>query len=475
MIMNKQFCIAVICGMAAFAAPASETAHPNIILMMADDLGYGDTGFNGNKIIKTPNLDMLADRGVTLTHFYAGNSVCSPTRATCLTGRHHDRMGIFGANQGHLPEQEITLAKMLKGKGYTTGHFGKWHLGTLSKTSSSKGKKRKPELNYAPPWERDYDVSFVVESAVCTWNPGLGKRAKNNPFYENGVALDGNDESLLGGAGRVVGDRVVPFIEKAATAQTPFLAVVWFNAPHEDVEAGPDYLKRYEGYGEAAHFYGCITEMDEQVGRIFQTLEKTGTADNTLIFFCSDNGPEGKEIKGRHAGTTAGLRGRKRALYDGGVRVPAFAVWPGHIEPGTRNDAILSTLDYFPTIKNIVNYQMPDARPLDGEDILPILTGKKAKRSKAIPFRYAGGKASSLVKDGYKFVLPTHELFDLSKDRAEEHNLASSMPEKAADMERELIAFFENVKKNHAGGDYNDPDFKPVAPWRTFTERKKTK
>lgn len=465
----------LIAGMVLVAGAQAEE-RPNIILMMADDLGYGDTGFNGNTIIQTPHLDALAEKGVVLSHFYSGNSVCSPTRATCLTGRHHDRMGIYTANKGHLPKQEITLARMLKEKGYTTGHFGKWHLGTLSRTESSKGKGRKPKLNYAPPWERDYDVSLVTESAICTWNPGLGKRAKGNPFYENGVALDGNDESLKGGAARVVVDRAVPFIEKAAADKKPFFAVVWFHAPHEDIEAGPDYLKMYEGHGDAAHFYGCITELDEQVGRIVQTLEKTDQADNTLIFFCSDNGPEGKEPKGRRAGTTDGLRGRKRALYDGGVRVPAFAVWPGKIKPGMRNDATLSTLDYFPTIGNIVDYTMPDARPIDGENVLPVLTGKQAKRARAVPFRFSGG-TSSLVKDGYKFLLPARELYDLSKDRSEENNLASAMPERASEMERELIEFFQGAETSHAGGDYNDPSFKPVDAWKPLkTERgKKTK
>ncbi len=456
----------------------AESTKPNIVLMMCDDLGYGDTGFNGNTIIQTPHMDALSKRGVVLTHFYSGNSVCSPTRGTCLTGLHHDRYGIYTANKGHLPKQEITLAKMLKEKGYTTGHFGKWHLGTLSKTMSSKGERRKPELNYAPPWERDYDASFVTESAVTTWNPGIGKRAKNNPFFENGVELDGNDESLKGGAARVVVDRAVPFIEKAAANKQPFLAVVWFHAPHEDIEAGPDYLKMYEGHGDAAHFYGCITELDEQVGRIAQTLKKTGTADNTLIFFCSDNGPEGKAPKGRRAGTTDGLRGRKRALYDGGVRVPAFAVWPGTIEPGTSSDSILTTLDYFPTIQNLVGYSMPDNRPVDGENILPILTEQMEKRRKAIPFRYGSG-TSSLVKDGYKFLLPSRELYDLSKDRPEENNLSAAMPEKTSEMEQELITFFKSVEQSQSGADYNDPSFKPVDAWKPLkTEagaKKKTK
>ncbi|MBK1879722.1 sulfatase-like hydrolase/transferase [Pelagicoccus mobilis] len=432
---------------------------------MADDLGYGDTGFNGNTLINTQHMDRLAERGVVLTHFYSGNSVCSPTRATCLTGRHHDRMGIWTANAGHLPNEEITLARMLKEKGYATGHFGKWHLGTLSKTESSKGAKRKPALNFAPPWLRDYDASFVTESAVSTWDPGLGKRAIGNPFYENGVAVDGEDESLRGGAARVVVDRMVPFIEDAAEEGKPFFTVCWFHAPHEDIAAGPEYLKMYEGHAEGAHYYGCITEMDEQVGRIVDTLEKTGQFENTLIFFCSDNGPEGKEAKGRRMGVTDGLRGRKRALHDGGVRVPAFAVWPGKIEAGTRNDSILTTLDYFPTIADIVGYEMPDDRPIDGENVLDILQGEREWRSKSIPFRFSS-KNSSIIRGKYKLLLPEHELYDLSKDRAERKNLANMKPELVSEMKKELASFFESVEKSHAGGDYLGDSYKPVDKWR---------
>ncbi|WP_111709775.1 sulfatase family protein [Lutibacter citreus] len=445
----------------------SQSKKPNIILMMADDMGYGDTGFNGNKIIKTPNLDALSKKGMILNHFYSGNSVCSPTRATLLTGRHHDRMGVFSANRGHLPKQEITIAKMLKEKGYTTGHFGKWHLGTLSKTESSKGASRKPVLNFAPPWLRDYDTSFVTESAVTTWNPGIGVRAKNNPFYENGIALKGEgNESLMGGAARVVVDRVVPFIEKAVDNKKPFLSVVWFHAPHQNVEAGPEYLKMYEGYNEAAHFYGCITELDEQVGRIVETLKKTNQLDNTIIFFCSDNGPEGGKASGRTAGTTNGLRGRKRSLYEGGVRVPAFAVWPGIIRENTESSTVMSTLDYLPTIQNIVNYDMPDNRPIDGQNILPILKGKENKRSKSVVFRYSGG-TTSIVKDGYKLLFPARELYDVSKDRSEENNIAKSMPKRAKEMEEELLQTFESIEKSQSGADYNDSTFKPVEKWES--------
>ncbi len=457
----------LLCLLAAAGSFAEN--KPNIILMMADDLGYGDTGFNGNKIIKTPHLDQMAKDGVKLTHFYAGGPVCSPTRGTCLTGRHYYRYGIWSANQGHLPRQEITLAKMLKEQGYTTGHFGKWHLGTLSKTHSTKGPKRNPEVNYAPPWERDYDRSFVVESSVMTWNPGSDK----NPFYNDGVPLAGDDPTLLGGAGRVVVDRVIPFMEQAVKSETPFLAVVWFNAPHEPIKAGPDYLKMYEGYGEAAHFYGCITEMDEQVGRIRANLREWGVADNTLIFFCSDNGPEGKAPKGKKAGTTAGLRGRKRSLYDGGVRVPALVEWPGKLTPGSVINVPCSTLDYFPTIAKLTHYQVPDQRPIDGQDMMPIVAGKTDQRTKAIPFRSKGG--ATLVKEGYKLVLPRGELYDQSKDWSEENNIASAYPERVAQMTQELMKDLESMKRSHAGQDYNDSSFKPTDEWNVFGKGKKRK
>jgi len=441
--------------------------QPNIILMMADDLGYGDTGFNGNKIIKTPHLDQMATDGVTLTHFYAGGPVCSPTRGTCLTGRHYYRYGIFSANIGHLPKQEITVARILKEQGYTTGHFGKWHIGTLSKTHSTKGESRKPAENFAPPWERDYDRSFVVESSVATWNPGSDK----NPFYEDGVPLPADDKSLLGGAARVVVDRAIPFMEKAVKNDTPFLAVVWFNAPHEPIKAGPDYLKMYEGHGEAAQYYGCITELDEQVGRIRKSLRDWGVADNTLLFFCSDNGPEGKAAKGKKAGVTAGLRGRKRALYDGGVRVPALAEWPGKLKAGSVVNIPCSTLDYFPTIGKLTGYEMPDARPIDGQDMMPLISGKTGKREKAIPFRAKGN--ATLVKDRYKLVLPKGELYDLSKDWSEENNIASAHPERVELMTKELMAYLENMKKSHAGDDYNDPSYKPLDEWNAFRRGKK--
>lgn len=459
-----KFTLLLLTPLLAMPVLARDATSPNFILMMADDLGYGDTGFNGNAIIKTPNLDQLARDGALLRHFYSVGPVCSPTRASFLTGRHYYRLGVYTANFGNLRAEEITLAKMLKSKGYTTGHFGKWHLGTLSKSNSSKGESRKPELNYSPPWERDYDRSFVTESAVTTWNPGIGPRAKNNPFYEDGIALEGSDPSLLGGAARVVVDRAIPFIEQAVADDKPFLAVVWFHAPHENIEAGPEYLAMYPGHGDAAHFYGCITELDEQVGRIREKLEELGIAGNTMITFCSDNGPEGNEPEGRRAGVTNGLRGRKRSVYDGGVRVPALAVFPGKIKPGTVMDSPLSTLDYLPTIARLVDYEMPDQRPIDGEDIMPILTGERQLRGKSIPFRYNSN--ATLVKDRFKLVLPEGELYDLTSDWSESRDIAPDHPELVDAMRRELLQYLQSFEASHAGADYDAPGFAPTESWR---------
>ena len=462
--MNRTlFLITIIATVAvALTARADDPKRPNIVLMMADDLGYGDTGFNGNKIILTPHLDQMAEDGVKLTHFYAGGPVCSPTRGTFLTGRHYYRYGIWSANVGHLPDQEITLARMLKSKGYTTGHFGKWHVGTLSKTHSTKGPGRKPAENFAPPWERDYDRSFVVESSVSTWDPGSDK----NPFYDDSVPLAGDDQSLLGGAARVVVDRAIPFMEQAVKNDTPFLAVVWFNAPHEPIKAGPDYLAMYKGYGEAAHYFGCITELDEQVGRIRKRLKDLGVANNTLLCFCSDNGPEGKSPKGKKAGVTAGLRGRKRSLYDGGVRVPALAEWPRKIEAGLVVNTPCSTLDYFPMVANLTDYQMPDDRPIDGQDLMPILMGHTTNREKAIPFRSRGN--ATIVKDQHKLVLPKGELYNLSDDWSEKNNIASAHPDRVKLMTAELMKYLDSMQKSHAGEDYNDLSFKPLDEWNSL-------
>ena len=352
---------------------------------------------------------------------------------------------------------------MLKECGYITGHFGKWHLGTLSKEFSAKGPRRMPEIHYAPPWERDYDRSFVTESAVATWNPTRHDRYENNPYWEDGKVAKQN---LNGCDSRIIMDRVLPFVAKASNENIPFLAVVWFHAPHVPVVAGPDYLAMYGGMGDAAHYYGCITAMDEQVGRLQATLNELNESNNTLVLFCSDNGPEGKNSQGLTAGVTGGLRGRKRSVYEGGVRVPAFACWPGTISPGRLINTPLSTLDYLPTIQGLIGYQMKDNRPIDGVDILPILTGESNTRP-PIPFRVA--KTASLIDGQYKLVIrdysgATAELYDLTKNPTESLSLAEKFPQRVSRMTSVLQTIEASLQKSQSGADYGS-DYQPADKW----------
>ncbi|MCX6940191.1 MAG: sulfatase-like hydrolase/transferase [Verrucomicrobia bacterium] len=380
--------IATLC-----AAEPATASRPNIILMMADDLGWGDPGFNGNTVIKTPHLDAMAKAGLRFDRFYSGAPVCSPTRGTVLTGRHPYRYGIWTANEGHLRKQEVSLPEILKAQGYTTGHYGKWHLGTLDPHFSGKGAGRDAAKNFMTPAMKGSDDWFATEYGVRLWDPFTDAAA--NPYYYNGKL---ETENLAGDDSRVLMDRAIPFIRKAAAAKTPFLAVIWFHAPHEPVVAGPEYLKMYPGLSEGEqHYYGCITALDEQVGRLRKELRDLGVADNTLVWFTSDNGPEGNTgDAGRQRGSAGSLRGRKRSLWEGGVRVPGLVEWPARIQPGTVTNVPCSTLDYFPTTLELLGFKMKGLpEPIDGVSLVPLFAGKMTERPTPIPFETIGGTGSN--------------------------------------------------------------------------------
>jgi arylsulfatase A-like enzyme len=458
--------------------------RPNIIFILADDMGYGDVGFNGNQIIKTPSLDAMAREGIRFTRFYAGGPVCSPTRGTCLTGRHYFRYGIFSASVGYLPAEEITMAKICKSLGYTTGHFGKWHIGCMSKTGPTMPEYKEDRLRkYAPPWERDYDESFATECNVPTWNPAANlenyKWVFRLPFWHNGKI---ETENLQGPAARVIMDRAIPFIRRAAKNNQPFFATVWFHEPHEPVVAGPEYRAMYKEFSEGEqHYYGCITAMDEQIGRLRKELRDLGIAEDTMVWFCSDNGPEGMTGKGEQGwcrnsrGVTAGLRGRKRSLFDGGLVGPAVLEWPGHAEPGRAVDMPCSTLDYFPTIREVLGFRMPDKRPIDGVSLVPLINGKMSRRPRPIPFWFVkaskrkmhGSPTIALVDNNFKFLTNLskdgHEdmLFDLAKDPAEQNNIIAEHLKLAAEFKAGLKKWTQSCRLSHSGADYGIP-FTPV-------------
>ena len=482
------FLLPLLC--APFPAIGAGSATPNIVLVMCDDLGWGDTGFNGNQIIKTPHLDNMAADGLRFTRFYAAAPVCSPTRGSVLTGRHPYRYGIYYANTGHMKKEEVTLAELLRKKGYRTGHFGKWHLGTLTKSvnEANRGGPRGAK-HYSPPQDNGFDTCFSTESKVPTWDPmwtpkkhSGGSSRKNwwqpledtsgmipygtNYWDHKGKQVTGN---LRGANSRVIMDRAVPFIESAAKAGQPFLAVVWFHTPHLPVVAGPKHAAMYKGFDDyKKHYYGCISAMDEQVGRLRKTLKNAGVANNTMLWFSSDNGPEGNDSA---PGKTGGFRGRKRSLYEGGVRVPGLLEWPAVIKPGSSTDFPAGTIDCLPTILGAIGMKMPDARPTDGIDLRPVTEGKLKERPGGIGFQSAG--TASYVTHRFKLVSPKAnkkkkntlpkagsiqlELYDLINDPHEKKNIAADHQPLVRELHLKLKQWQQSCASSDAGDDYHKP------------------
>lgn len=466
-VVNRRGFLRYMAGTIAMGLPGNcfskqkDKDKPNVILCMADDLGWGDPGFNGNSIIKTPHLDAMVKAGLRFSRFYAAAPVCSPTRGSCLTGRHPYRYGVFSANVGHLPEDEITLAEALKTQGYATGHFGKWHLGTL--TTMEKDSNRggpKGAKHYSPPWRNGFDVCFSTEAKVPTWDP-MKKPETDEPYGTSYWQEDGTRQTqyLDGDDSRVIMDRVIPFVRKAADEGKPFLAVVWFHAPHLPVIAGPKYKNMYAQYSEdEQHYYGCVTAMDAQMGRLRRELSAMQIADNTMLWFCSDNGPEGKDGKhGRTRGSAGPFRGRKRSLLEGGVRVPALLEWPAHIKGGQVTDVPCCTSDYYPTVLDVLGLEIEgQPQPIDGVSLLPLIEGKMTRRP--LPIGFESGNQVSFVDNRYKIYSrdrgKTYMLFDLIKDPGETKDLSAEKPQILQDMKAALEQWRKSCKDSLAGKDY---------------------
>jgi len=446
--------------------------RPNVIFLMADDLGYGDVGFNGNDLVKTPNLDRMAAAGLRFTRFYSVGPMCSPTRACVQTGRHCMRFGMIGVNLGKLPKGEINLPQIAKSKGYTTGHFGKWHLGTLTKDPERAGPAPATCVErYAPPWQRHYDTTFATVTNVATWDPldDTGLRSKHRcHFWSNGI--EENDVGS-GSAEKIIMDRAIDFASKAVAAAQPFLATIWFYGPHSPTRAGKELRDLYPGQPLGhQHYLGSITSIDNEVGRLRASLQQLGVEKNTLIFFCADNGPEGtgtpkpeyNPYDGAHYGSAGGFRGRKRHLYNGGVCVPAFAYWPDGIAGQRTIDASVCTLDYLPTLAALLGYEMPDSRPLDGVNILPVFKAGAWKRDRFIPFASGRKKTfptASVISGEHKLLLwfdrnREDELYHLASDPEEKRNLVGQRPDVAATLKKELMGWLESARHSYAKGDY---------------------
>ncbi len=487
--LTRIFVAIIAASIAVMPALSKDRQKPNIIFVMADDLGWGDVGFNGNEIVKTPHLDKMANSGLKLDRFYAASSICSPTRASTLTGRHPWRQGILAAHTSGLRTAELTIAEIAKEEDYTTGIFGKWHIGWVKPDEvSSRG-------HYSPPWHHGFDQSFVTTSAVPTWDPAKtpkgwskwgakeGEVWKNYPYVENGKVIKDNME---GDDSRVIMDRAIPFIEKAAKTDTPFLTCIWFHTPHEPVVAGPEYRAMYSEHSEEAqHYYGCITAMDDQMGRLQAKLEELKIADNTLIIFTSDNGPSSSVTK-KGIASAGPFRGTKHTIYEGGLRVPTFLYWPSKIKKGQRSDAMTGTVDILPTVSSLLEYRKgkKSKNPLDGVSLTPLIEGKPFAPKRSLFFGYQrlykGVKTMALTDGRYKILRrPTPEgespftkmpdfdhaelwqanalyaLYDLQEDPGETNDLKSKMPERFAQMMKQLQEADFEYQLSREGNDYS--------------------
>ena len=343
-------CLWVLIVGAAYAR--SPVGRPNIILCMADDQGWGDVGYAGHPVLKTPHLDAMAARGLRFDRFYAAAPVCTPTRGSVLTGRHPNRFGCF--SWGHsLRPQEVTLAEALKGLGYATGHFGKWHVGSVHKGSP------------VNPGASGFDVWLSAPNFF-----------DNDPILSReGVAVETAGESSM-----VTVEAALDFIRKQAADQRPFLAIVWFGSPHAPHRAAEEDLAHYADQDQRLrHFYGEITGLDRAVGKLRAALRELGLAENTLLWYCSDNG-------GLNGLGVTGGREHKGSIYEGGLRVPAIVEWPARIPRPQVTDLPANTSDIFPTLLEITGMEPKAGLPLDGISLVPLLDGGMRTRPRPMGF-----------------------------------------------------------------------------------------
>lgn len=426
-------------------AATSFAASPNIILFLADDLGYGDLGCFGHPIIKSPNLDAFAKQGVRLTQCYSGSAVCSPSRSALLTGRTPHRNGVYtwiaeGA-EVHLRTSEITLPKLLKGAGYSTCHSGKWHLNGLFN-------------NPAQPQPGDHGYDWWM----ATQNNAAPTHENPSNFVRNGEAVG----PMEGYSAPLVVSEAVTWLKEKRDATKPFFLAVWTHEPHYPIKSDPKFKALYPDLKDEVQreHHANVTQMDHAFGNLMKALDEQKLADSTFVFFTSDNGPEGDGIKSPGRGSSGGLRGRKRDLHEGGIRVPGMARWPGKIQPGTTSDVPVIGSDMFPTMLAVAGVEPPTDKVLDGVNVLPLLDGSAARVDRPQPLFWrlhmAPNAKIAMRVDGWKILanaeLSEFELYDINSDPQETTDLKEKETEKFAVMKAQLI-------KHNAAIDAEGPDW----------------
>lgn len=425
------------------ASAAEKTTPPNVIFVFADDLGWGDLGCYGNTFLKTPHFDRMARQGTLFTHFYVNGSVCSPSRAAFMTGCFPARLGLHGHLATHeqnrargmpnwLDPQVTTLPRLLKQAGYTAAHFGKWHLGSGTGAPD--------------PGAYGFDAHRTVNSNGPGW-----ESERSDPYFR------------ARSSGLIV-DEAIRFIK--ASAGKPFYVNLWTLVPHAPLHPTDEQLKVYQKLhvaGAPYHsarqiYYASVTDLDTQVGRLLQALDELKLADKTLVVFSSDNGPEDIFINNAgHSGvgSPGPFRGRKRSLYEGGVRVPFLVRWPGHVPAGRVDDSsVVAGADFLPTVCRLTGVPLPQDLTLDGEDRSAVLLGKPQERTKPLfwewRFRIAGPVVNSspilAIREGkWKLLLNPDrsrvELYDIPADPGQLANLADRHPQVVEELAGKVLAW----------------------------------
>lgn len=414
----------------------TEMRPPNIVIILADDMGYGDLGCYGNTMIRTPNIDGLATAGMRFTDFHSNGAVCSPTRAALLTGRYQQRCGIEGvvtaANHRDvgMALSEYTFAKALKEAGYRTALFGKWHLGYDRQFN---------------PVRHGFDEFRGFVSGNIDYHSHIDQVGEEDWWSDAALAPeDGYTTDLVTRYG-------VRFIE--GHREDPFCLYLAHECPHYPYQGPDDPAFRTPGHPEpvqgpredkVAAYKEMIEALDQGVGEVMRALDRSGLRENTLVFFFSDNGPAGP-------GSAGGLRGRKASVWEGGHRVPAIASWPGRVGPGTETDHPAMGMDLFPTMLELAGLAPQETPKLDGVSLVPLLTGTSGMAERDLFWRCGNGKA--VRRDDWKLVVSPDDglsnanpqLFDLAADPAEANDIAGSEPTIMEELSRALEAWEADV------------------------------
>jgi arylsulfatase A-like enzyme len=408
-------------GLLSTFAAEKPARRPNIVLIMPDDIGYGDFSCLGNPIVRTPNIDRFYGESVRFTNFHV-SPTCAPTRAALLTGRHEFRNGVTHTilERERMRLDATTIAQVLKTAGYATGIFGKWHLGD--------------EAAYQPE-KRGFDETFIHGGGgIGQTYPGSCGDAPGNTYFDPAILHNGTFVKAYGFCTDIFFSRAIEWMDEKVDAGTPYFALITPNAAHEPLSCPPGYDRPYMGKvpPKAATFFGMLANLDDNVGRLLAKLDEWGYERDTLVIFMTDNGgTAGVNI------FNAGMRGSKASPYEGGTRVPSFWRWPGGWKGGVDVTALTAHLDIFPTLAQIAGATIPDAiaAKLEGRDLTSLLKNPAAESPDRILFTHVGrwnhGEVAAAkyvkcsVRNGRFSLVNNSELYDLEADPGQTNNVAA--------------------------------------------------